>query len=513
MSRADTNYVIHRDEAFERRCKRAYDGHHLPTLADLRRLSPFMCDSPQEDMQAFAERLLPRVKGTSRVANDLRKALKALTVEPGLDEVFRLSRCLARAEGRQVLRSGVAAAFVERCRFYAAALGDEASAVELAQRILTRCEKEHSDAIAVDLLRSALGWLACSTGSQGYGTSWSPLRSDRIEVRADHILRTYRRWFYEQGIAKQSDETKSAGSDDPMAVLVQEAAPEGTLVVVPDIGGNKNNEFRAVNEQFKGIAGKPLPMVLAPDDVRPVLKALATEFPHAAENIALLTSELQPGKPVRHRPTILVGTPGSGKSRFCRRYLELLGVYHVVYSCGGIEDASLAGTARRWSSGEAALPLQMMAARKTANPGIILDEIEKVGTSRNNGNLLDALLSMLEPETSTQWFDRYIEAPVNLSGVLWFGTANALDGWRGPLQDRCRILRFPEPTAVHLPVLAPSLMADIVKDFGMRPEWALPLTGEELEAVAQVWQGGSIRKLRRYLERVLLAREVSREVQ
>src|SRR3546814_7088270 len=60
----------------------------------------------------------------------------------------------------------------------------------------------------------------------------------------------------------------------------------------------------------------------------------------------------------------------------------------------------------------------MAAARKVANPGIVLDEIEKAGTSRHNGNLLDALLAMLEPETSAQWFDRYLEAPVNLSGVL-----------------------------------------------------------------------------------------------
>src|SRR3546814_7085057 len=90
---------------------------------------------------------------------------------------------------------------------------------------------------------------------------------------------------------------------------------------------------------------------------------------------------------------------------------------------------------------------------------------------------------MLEPETSAQWFDRYLEAPVNLSGVLWLGTANSLEGWRGPVQDRCRILRFPEPSAAHLPLLASSLMTDIVKDNGMRPEWASPLTGEELEAV------------------------------
>src|SRR3546814_13429836 len=102
ISDSDTGYDLMCDEAFQRRCKRAFRGLHLPTVADLRRLSPFMSGSVQVDMQAFAERLLPKVKGHSRPANDLRRALKALTMETHLDEIFRLMKALGRSEERRV---------------------------------------------------------------------------------------------------------------------------------------------------------------------------------------------------------------------------------------------------------------------------------------------------------------------------------------------------------------------------------------------------------------------------
>src|SRR3546814_10649364 len=101
-----------------------------------------MSGSVQVDMQAFAERLLPKVKGHSRPANDLRRALKALTMETHLDEIFRLMKALGRAEGKSVLRNGVATALAERCQIYAVALGDTASATEVAKRTLLTYEKE-----------------------------------------------------------------------------------------------------------------------------------------------------------------------------------------------------------------------------------------------------------------------------------------------------------------------------------------------------------------------------------
>ncbi|WP_026381977.1 hypothetical protein [Afifella pfennigii] len=50
-------------------------------------------------------------------------------------------------------------------------------------------------------------------------------------------------------------------------------------------------------------------------------------------------------------------------------------------------------------------------------------------------------------------------------------------------------------------------MADIVAERGLDPRWALPLDGDELEALRTAWSGGSVRLLRRLVEAVLRARD------
>ncbi|RAI31235.1 hypothetical protein CH341_32770 [Rhodoplanes roseus] len=50
-------------------------------------------------------------------------------------------------------------------------------------------------------------------------------------------------------------------------------------------------------------------------------------------------------------------------------------------------------------------------------------------------------------------------------------------------------------------------MQEIVQERGLDPRWAIPLDGEELEALRGAWPGGSVRLLRRLVERLLLARD------
>jgi len=137
----------------------------------------------------------------------------------------------------------------------------------------------------------------------------------------------------------------------------------------------------------------------------------------------------------------------------------------------------------------------------------VLDELDKASTNRTNGSLLDALLAMTELESAQCWYDPYVQAPINLSAVLWLGTANDAAEIPEPLRDRFRILAFSEPADHHLEPLARKLMREIAEERGLHQGWARPLTWTELEALWKVWPGGSVRALRRYLEGVLNARE------
>ena len=51
-------------------------------------------------------------------------------------------------------------------------------------------------------------------------------------------------------------------------------------------------------------------------------------------------------------------------------------------------------------------------------------------------------------------------------------------------------------------MLANRLLLKAFEDRGADPSWALPLTGEELDALAEHWQGGSVRVLARLVEGV-----------
>lgn len=87
------------------------------------------------------------------------------------------------------------------------------------------------------------------------------------------------------------------------------------------------------------------------------------------------------------------------------------------------------------------------------------------------------------------------------------GTANTVADLPPPLRDRCRILRFPAPDLTHLPQLAAQVLVDLMTERGLDASWANPLSGQELDAIAQVWKGGSVRVLRRLVEGVMNVRE------
>jgi ATP-dependent Lon protease len=183
------------------------------------------------------------------------------------------------------------------------------------------------------------------------------------------------------------------------------------------------------------------------------LTQLGQDQPHFIEVVNLVQHELAlaraRGTPLQLSPILLYGDPGVGKTYFTQALAKVLGAplrRHAFDSA--TTEAALTGSDKNWANTSYGLLFELLCLGDAANPIILLDEIDKAGSSYSRSPLAP-LHTLLEPITASRVMDISVEVTFNASHVTWIGTANNPARIPEPIRSRFTQFDIQLPTGLQ----------------------------------------------------------------
>lgn len=158
----------------------------------------------------------------------------------------------------------------------------------------------------------------------------------------------------------------------------------------------------------------------------------------------LLLHVVRYGNTGRMQPLLFVGEPGCGKTTIAKLVPQMLGLpVHYISGPRCASGRGLSGSGRIYLEADYGEIVRGSIATGCANPGFVIDEVDKIPTfSGHGGTFVNELLTLTDDNNSS-FTENFLQMQLDYSRSIFIMTANDLSAVSEPLASRCDIIEFP----------------------------------------------------------------------
>lgn len=217
-------------------------------------------------------------------------------------------------------------------------------------------------------------------------------------------------------------------------------------------------------------------LVTIDDQVIKAVENLAEKAGHAQKLFDLLLPAFRASRflarPVELPPILLVSPPGVGKTylgyEIAKRIKTAVSLISVPNQSSTGVFTGLDASWRASRPGEIA---QTLVKGETAQPLMLLDEIDKATRANDYGFVLGPLHDLWEKQSAAHLEDDFIKLRFAADRILWIATANSLHTLMPSILDRAIVIELPSPSTTQMLAITQSIYENLRLTYG---DWFVP---------------------------------------